>query len=146
MAKKVGFSSGKQLERATYLFNNRPDLLDQVDEGKKTIYGAYEEAKRERQQSEDYPSITSAKELPSIGKINGKLGHTGEEFTRSNGFDYVISEINSASAYFLREMTMAADHYTDEHRTPNNDHEIITLLYNTLHAAANAFGIDFKED
>lgn len=146
LAKLVGFRSGRQLHRATYVAKTRPDLMNQVDSGKKSVTAAYEEARGIDRKAKKRQAMQVAEKLGSFGQIDGHFGHTGEEFTRDNGFDYVIGEINSASAFFLREMGMAAEHYTDDLRSPDHNHEIITLFYNTLHAAADAFGIELKEE
>ncbi len=41
IAKKAGFSSGRQYERAETVAERRPDLLDKIDAGEATIYEAY---------------------------------------------------------------------------------------------------------
>ena len=41
VAKKVGFSSDRQMRRAKELSEKRPDLMDKVDKGEQSIYGAY---------------------------------------------------------------------------------------------------------
>lgn len=44
IAKKAGFSSSKQYERAEAVAAKRPDLLEKIDAGEVTIYGAYMQA------------------------------------------------------------------------------------------------------
>lgn len=36
------------MERATYVAENRPELLEEIDAGRKTISGAYAEAKKSK--------------------------------------------------------------------------------------------------
>lgn len=145
IAKQVGFKSGRQLARASYVADHCPDLIDKIDAGEKTITGAYEEVRGIDRKARKQQALQAKQALTSIGRIDGRVGHIGETFTRSNGFDYVIDEINSASAYFLREIHMAVEHYTDDLHIPANNQTIKTLLNDTLHAAAEAFGIDLKE-
>ena len=44
IAKKVGFTSDRQMRRAEHVAQMRPDLLPQIDSGETTIYGAYNQA------------------------------------------------------------------------------------------------------
>ena len=44
IAKRTGFSSGCQYERALTIADKRPDLLPKIDSGETTIFGAYKEA------------------------------------------------------------------------------------------------------
>lgn len=48
VARKAGFSSTSQMRRAKEVAEKRPDLLDKVDRGEQSIYGAY----RDMQQAE----------------------------------------------------------------------------------------------
>jgi hypothetical protein len=43
IAKRTGFSSGCQYERALTVADKRPDLLPKIDSGETTIFGAYKE-------------------------------------------------------------------------------------------------------
>jgi len=45
IAKKVGFSSDRQMRRAKTIAEQRPDLLPKIDSGEKSIFGAYQEAR-----------------------------------------------------------------------------------------------------
>ena len=146
IAKKVGYKSGRQLDRATYVAKYRPDLMAQIDAGEKSITSAYEEAKGIERKPSEQPKFPSPKEMRTIGIINGKLGHVGEEFKRENGFPYIFSEISSASEYFLCEIQMAASHYTQEMQSAANSQSIYDLLKKTLMSAAEAFGMNLKED
>ena len=48
VARKVGFSSDRQMRRAKEVAEKRPDLMDRVDKGEQSISGAY----RDMQQTE----------------------------------------------------------------------------------------------
>ncbi len=49
VAKKAGFTSSRQMRRAKELADTRPDLVEAVDKGKKTIGGAYQQMCKEEQ-------------------------------------------------------------------------------------------------
>lgn len=55
VARKVGFSSDRQMRRAKEVAEKRPDLMDRVDKGEQSISGAY----RDMQQAEK-PKATDA--------------------------------------------------------------------------------------
>lgn len=57
VAKKAGFSSTTQFRRASEIAAKRPDLLDKIDQGETTIYGAYKEV--EARGNDDIPAHTS---------------------------------------------------------------------------------------
>ena len=44
IAKKAGFTSGRQYERLAKVADKRPDLLPKIDAGETTIYASYQEA------------------------------------------------------------------------------------------------------
>lgn len=46
VARKAGFTSTTQMRRAMDIVKNRPDLLEAIDRGEYTIYGAHNEMKR----------------------------------------------------------------------------------------------------
>ena len=52
VAERAGFSSRQQYERASYIADHCPDLLDQIDTGEKSISGAYAEAKAEQKEAD----------------------------------------------------------------------------------------------
>jgi ParB family chromosome partitioning protein len=52
IAKRVGFSSGSQFERAEAVAKKRPDLLAKIDSGEASIYGAYKAVKRDNAKPE----------------------------------------------------------------------------------------------
>lgn len=136
LAKKSGFSSRQQLDRATYLLKNRPDLLEKVDCGEKSLTRAYEEAKGIDRKNPP--------QLSSIGQINGKLGHTGEPFVRPDGFPYIFSEINSAGEFFLREIEMTMSHYDPYMQSENNDKDLSQALLTIFMRAANLMDVHYK--
>jgi hypothetical protein len=43
IARKVGFTSGRQYERVAKVAEERPDLLEKIKTGESTIYGAYQQ-------------------------------------------------------------------------------------------------------
>lgn len=43
IAKRVGISSGRQLDRMIAVAKKRPDLMEKIDTGETTIYAAYKE-------------------------------------------------------------------------------------------------------
>ena len=47
VAQKAGFSSDRQMRRAQAISESRPDLMEQVDKGEKSISGAYSDMQRE---------------------------------------------------------------------------------------------------
>ena len=49
VAKKAGFTSSRQMRRAQELADARPDLVEAVDKGEKTIGGAYQQMCKEEQ-------------------------------------------------------------------------------------------------
>jgi hypothetical protein len=53
IAKRTGFSSGCQYERALTVADKRPDLLPKIDSGETTIFGAYKEAIGKNAREED---------------------------------------------------------------------------------------------
>ena len=56
IAKRTGFSSGRQYERAVAVAKKRPDLLPKIDSGETTIFGAYTETVREDFEKEEEAS------------------------------------------------------------------------------------------
>ena len=46
VAQKAGFSSARQMRRAQAVSESRPDLMEQVDKGEKSISGAYSDMQR----------------------------------------------------------------------------------------------------
>lgn len=133
IAEKVGFNSGRQLERATYIAKNRPDLMEQVDAGVKSITGAYNEAKA------DARTLHEPQELVSMGKINGKYGHIATEFNQPDGIDFILYEISTAAGFYLDEISGAAIHYTAVMQNPENDEAIHQLLQTTFENAMAYF-------
>jgi len=63
IAKKVGFSSDRQMRRAKTIAEQRPDLLPKIDSGETTIFGAYRDTVRE-ETKKDEPTFTA--ERPAI--------------------------------------------------------------------------------
>lgn len=64
VAKMTGFSSGKTLERAIYIAENRPDLFEKVDREEMTVFGAYQLAKKKKVSAEEHTDLKL--ELPKL--------------------------------------------------------------------------------
>ena len=52
VAQKAGFTSATQMRRAQAVSESRPDLMEQVDKGEKSISGAYSDMQREAAEGE----------------------------------------------------------------------------------------------
>lgn len=61
MAQKAGFTSTTQMRRAQAVSESRPDLMEQVDKGKKSISGAYSDMQRETTGHEETQTAEKAK-------------------------------------------------------------------------------------
>ena len=145
IAKQVGFKSGRQLDRASYVAEHRPDLLEKIDSGEKSIFGAYEEVRAAERESKVQQEKSKPVSPKSIGIINGKLGHTGEAFMRPDGFNFILGELSSARELYMGVINSAASHYTDTMMNEANTHIIKSQLIETLHAAFDAFGMEYEE-
>lgn len=54
VAKMTGFSSGSTLDRAIFVANNRPDLLDKIDRDELSVMRAYQIARKDAGSDRDY--------------------------------------------------------------------------------------------
>ena len=143
LAKKVGFSSGRQLERATYVTKERPDLMEKVDAGEKSVTQAYEEARGIKRK----PRRVVPDDLPSTaGIVNGKLCHIGGGDNQAIDFSFVLDEIRSAAKYYLGEIQSAAKHYSRSAQNVENDKAISRALRDTFYAAADMFEDNYIEE
>jgi len=90
VAKKAGFTSHVQMDRAAIVAEKRPDLLEKIDSGEKTIYGAYMETRRDEKNSsseergpgfDDAPFIPDEKlrGVPIISEVKQRSRLTKEE-------------------------------------------------------------------
>ena len=61
VAQKAGFTSTTQMRRAQAVSESRPDLMEQVDKGKKSISGAYSDMQRETTGHEETQTAEKAK-------------------------------------------------------------------------------------
>ncbi len=52
VAKKAGFTSSRQMRRAQELAETRPDLVEAVDKGERSIYGAYAQMREDERKAE----------------------------------------------------------------------------------------------
>ena len=74
IAKRTGFSSGRQYERAVAVAKKRPELLPKIDSGETTIFGAYKETvRKDAEKTEDASSVektvVSADQVARAGVI-----------------------------------------------------------------------------
>ena len=60
IAKRTGFTSGRQYERAVTVANRRPDLLPMIDSGKTTIFGAYKVAVKEDAEKSEAKALSKS--------------------------------------------------------------------------------------
>ena len=142
LAEKVGFKSGRQLERATYVAKNSPELMAEVDDGKKSITRAYEESRGiERKKPAIKPDLPS-----NMGQIHGMLGHIDSEFQRPDGAKYVLEEVKIAAAHYLMEIRTAASHYTSIMQNDETNKTISIMLRDAFYDAAEAFGDNYIEE
>ena len=61
VAQKAGFTSTTQMRRAQAVSESRPDLMEQVDKGEKSISGAYSDMQRETTGHEETQTAEKAK-------------------------------------------------------------------------------------
>ena len=61
VAQKAGFTSTTQMRRAQAVSESRPDLMEQVDKGEKSISGAYSDMQREIPKHEEPQAAVKAK-------------------------------------------------------------------------------------
>ena len=61
VAQKAGFTSTTQMRRAQAVSEGRPDLMEQVDKGEKSISGAYSDMQRETTGHEETQTAEKAK-------------------------------------------------------------------------------------
>ena len=61
VAQKAGFTSATQMRRAQAVSEGRPDLMEQVDKGEKSISGAYSDMQREMPKPEEPQAAVEAK-------------------------------------------------------------------------------------
>ena len=61
VAQKAGFTSTTQMRRAQAVSEGRPDLMEQVDKGEKSISGAYSDMQREMPKPEEPQAAVEAK-------------------------------------------------------------------------------------
>lgn len=104
IAKKVGFNSGRQLDRALYIARNRPNLMEQVDSGNKSITGAYEEAK----------GLTRKTNPPTS--------------TPELGYTFILNEVVYAVDSFIAAIEQAAKHYKAIQQNDNHGEFLLNTI------------------
>jgi len=141
VAERAGFSSRHQYERAAYVADHRPELLDQIDTGEKSISSAYAEVKAEQE------SITSEKPkvaIPTVGyfiNCDGKrqFGHIGGAMDPDRGRQFTIGEISSRIAAYqrdLRSLMMSYENYSNA----EGDEEVSKMLDEFIESVPQIFG------
>lgn len=147
VAKKVGFSSGKILERATYVAEHRPDLMEQVDAGQKSISTAYEEAKGRSKRKKQNVQIEVTPAHESMGMVNGKYGHIAIGFNRQDGIDFILYELNTAATMYLNNIRATSNRYTDSVvHNPANTEKIKQIIQTTFDTAFALFTPENEEE
>lgn len=66
IAQKAGFTSYKQYERAEKVATERPDLLEKIDNGEATIYGAYMETAKQKEKTDEIKHNESPKQQKTV--------------------------------------------------------------------------------
>lgn len=94
VAKSVGMSSGRQLERASYVARNNPDLMKKIDAGEVAISKAYKMAREQNRQNEvDCENVTeSAEKISKSEKV-----HAGQKKTVSVADPEYTAPVNESS-------------------------------------------------
>lgn len=115
IAKRVGYSSGRQLERAIYVAQNRPDLMELVDKGDKTVSAAYAEAKGITRKPK-----TSELELDAES-------------------EFVLNEVMMATDIFVARIELAASHYKQIQQTDARSEFVLKAIDQASQLAKKAF-------
>ena len=74
IAKRVGFTSSRQMERVRIIADKRPELLPKIDSGETTIFGAYKEAveteteKAAEQAKQEKPADSSTLPIDQVAR------------------------------------------------------------------------------
>lgn len=112
VADKVGYNSGRQLDRVLYIAKARPDMMALVDSGKKSITGAYEEIK----------GITR--------KPKARV------FTPAAGYAFVVEEVENAADAFVEAIKQAALHYKQLQKQTDGRSEVLFMTIDQAHEEA----------
>ena len=140
VARKVGYGSGKQLERSEYVADHRPDLMQKVDAKEMSVSGAYAKARAdERKERMEKLAALGVGMVEHDGGTR-TLGHTGAEFNRPDGFPFVLESFKTAARFYLSELQAAIDCYTPIIQNAENSAALSAALRETFKAATDLFG------
>ena len=141
VAQRAGFTSRQQYERASYVADHSPDLLDQIDTGEKSISGAYAEAKAgQKEASQKEPKI----ELSSVGYFineDGKrqYGHIATPMDPERGRQFAIGEISRRVAAIQRDLNSLKLSY-ENYSSAEGDAEVSQMLDELIESVPSIFG------
>lgn len=140
VAKKVGYGSGKQLERAEYVADHRPDLMQKVDAKEMSVSGAY--AKARADERKERMDEMAALGIGMVEHDDGTrtLGHIGTEYNRPDGFPFVLSEFQIAATFYLKELSGAISHYGTAMQSDENTaalHDELRKAFQSAEAMLN---------
>ena len=145
IAPMVGYNNGRQLERATYVSKNRPDLMEKVDAGEMTVGGAYNQARSDARQEKK--TWQEALGLGMVDRGNGHkmLGHVGTKGPLSaDRYPHIVGSINSAGNYFLIEIRATMELYSEAMMSPEHDEELSEAMLQAFRNAVEAMGDHYK--
>lgn len=107
IAKRAGFTSYKQYERAETVAAKRPDLLEKIDAGKATIYGAYKQILNEPAPEPKTAAITpDTTETLAVTKhhASDQVAHAGHDRLMKNR---IYSELWAKCQKAVADMNIA---------------------------------------
>lgn len=117
VAKKVGFSNGRQLDRVLYVNRIRPDLMELIDHGVMSIGAAYECARGATRRKNDVPE-----------KVN------------MTSYEDILNFVEEACAHLIETVEQAAVEYTHVKRTEARSEAIFATIKETCDRAMDIFG------
>lgn len=145
IAPMVGYNNGCQLERATYVSKNRPDLMEKVDAGEMTVGGAYTQARKDARQE-----LRAKMDSLDVGIVVHDDGTKALGIRRPEGplsadrYPHILGGINSAGAFFLKEIEAQMRDYSEAMMSPEHDEEMSEALLQVFRNAVEAMGDHYK--
>jgi len=145
LAQKVGYNSGKQLERATYVAKNRPDLMEKVDAKEMTVGGAYKQARTEARKALKEEMKKNGMGILTFDDGHKLYGHIGsQEPLGAERYPFVVDSIHSAGHFFLKEIQGTMSRYSEAMISPEHDEELSEALCQIFRSAIDAMGDHYK--
>lgn len=145
IAPMVGYNNGRQLERATYVSKNRPDLMEKVDAGEMTVGGAYNKARSDARQEERAKLEKQGMGMVDRGDGHKMFGHIGKEGPLDpERYWFVLQSFNIAGEYYMKEIQGTVDRYGEAMASPEHDEELSEILRQTFRNAVDAMGDHYK--